>query len=146
MAVQLYTSPRAFSAFDDAFNRTFWRASSNTNAAAENQWRPSVDIRETDGAYLIEAEVPGVDPNSIDVTLDKGVLILKGERQARSDDEAGTVRRNERSFGAFERRFTLPDTADVDTIEAHAAHGVLSLTIAKKGESQPRKIAVKLAD
>ena len=146
MAVQLYTSPRSSLAFDDVFNRTFWRAATHSNAASESQWRPSVDISETDSAYLIEAEVPGVDPNSIDVTLDKGVLTLKGERLARSDDEAGAVRRNERAFGAFERRFTLPDTADVDTIEAQAAHGVLSLTIAKKGESQPRKIAVKLAD
>jgi len=146
MPVQLYTSSRSSSPFDDAFNRTFWRAAANTNAAPVSQWRPAVDIRETDSAYLIETEVPGVDPKSIDVTLDKGVLTLKGERVARSDDEAGAVRRNERAFGTFERRFTLPDTADVDTIEAHAAHGVLSLTIAKKGDSQPRKISVTLAD
>jgi len=146
MALQFYSPSRTYTAFDDAFNRTFWRAAPETSAASANQWRPAIDIRETDNAYLIEAEVPGVDPNSIDITLDKGVLTLKGERLARADDEAGEVRRNERVFGVFERRFTLPDTADVDTIEARAAHGVLSLTIAKKGDSQPRRIEVKLAD
>ncbi len=146
MALHLYNPSRSFAAVDDAFNRTFWRAAANTDAVGASQWRPAIDIRETDSAYLIEAEVPGVDPNTIDVTLDKGVLTLKGERPARADDEAGEVRRNERVFGAFERRFTLPDTADVDTIEARAAHGVLSLTVAKKSEGLPRRIAVKLAD
>jgi len=146
MAIQFYNPSRSIAGYDDVFNRTFWRTADTASGSQSAQWRPAVDIRESESAYLIEAEVPGVNPNSIDVTLDKGVLTLKGERAARADEEAGEVRRNERAFGTFERRFTLPDTADVDTIEARAANGVLSLTIAKKGDSQPRKIAVTQAD
>ncbi|GAB3676816.1 Hsp20/alpha crystallin family protein [Salinisphaera aquimarina] len=146
MAIQFYQPTRPFDAFNDAFNRTFRGASGEPRAADAAAFRPAVDIRETEAAYLIEVEVAGVDPNSIDVTLDKGVLKLNGERVQASDEDAGEIRRSERSYGTFERRFSLPDTADVDTIEARAAHGILYLTIAKKAQSQPRRITVQQAD
>lgn len=107
------------------------------------QWVPAVDVAETENDYRITADVPGVDPKNIDLTVDHGVLTLKGERTAVSEEGANGSRRAERRFGAFVRRFHLPEGADAEHIEAKVEQGVLRLTINKKAESQPRKIAVQ---
>ena len=77
------------------------------------------------------------------MTLDKGVLTLKGERSEEKTDDNGQARYRERRFGSFVRRFSLPETADEENIEARAEHGVLRLTINKKATSEPRRITVR---
>lgn len=114
----------------------------NGNVATAN-WAPAVDIKEDDMAFTLLADVPGVDPDEIEVTMDKGVLTIKGERQSEKKTEEENYKRVERQYGVFYRRFTLPDSADADGIEAHSEHGVLKITIPKQEVAQSRRISVK---
>lgn len=147
MAIQRYPNPAGASSllaqFNNEINRMFTQDSSAFPSLSAGNWSPAVDVRETDQAYFIEAEVPGVSPEDIEVTLEKGVLTLRGSRSEEKTDANGQARYSERMFGEFVRRFSLPETADEDNIEAHAEHGVLRLTINKKPQSAPRRIAVK---
>lgn len=112
-------------------------------SAAETSWTPPVDIKEDESHYYIKADVPGVDPKNIEVTLERGVLTISGERQGESREEANGYRRVERFRGRFTRAFSLPDTADADKVDATVRDGVLQVTINKKESSKPRRIAVR---
>ncbi len=114
----------------------------NGNIATAN-WAPAVDIKEDDKAFTLLADIPGVDPDDIEVTMDKGVLTVKGERQSEKKTEEENYKRVERQYGVFYRRFSLPDSADADSIEAHSEHGVLKITIPKQEVAQSRRISVK---
>ncbi|MDN5939284.1 MAG: Hsp20/alpha crystallin family protein, partial [Salinisphaera sp.] len=94
-------------------------------AEQTSQWVPAVDVTETKDDYRIAADVPGVDPKDIDITVDDGVLTLKGERAAVSEEKTNASRRIERRAGSFVRRFHLPDGADAEHIEAKVEQGVL---------------------
>jgi HSP20 family protein len=83
-------------------------------------WSPSVDITENDNAFVLHADIPGVKPEEIEVSMDNGVLTIKGERKTEEKTEKENFRRVERQYGMFYRRFSLPDTADADKIEAHS--------------------------
>lgn len=143
MALVRYQPSNLLQQFNNEINRMFLRDGADFPTLAGGQWAPAVDVRETEDAYYIEAEVPGINPEDIEVTLDKGVLKLRGERQEANQENDGTLRHIERSYGRFVRRFTLPDSADGDSIEARADHGVLKLVIGKKTASQPRRIEVQ---
>lgn len=108
-----------------------------------SDWVPSVNIKEGKDAYEVSADVPGVDPRDIDVSLEEGVLTVKGERKAENKDEGEGYTRTERVYGNFSRRFTLPDTVDADNISAKTEHGVLTLRIPKKKKALPKKIVVE---
>ncbi len=108
-----------------------------------SHWRPAVDIKEEADRFLITADLPGVDPKDIEITMDHGVLTIKGERQSESSEENEAYKRVERVSGAFYRRFSLPDTADAERIEAKGKDGVLQVTLPKHEKVQPRKIEVK---
>jgi HSP20 family protein len=103
-----------------------------------------VDIREEDKRFVIEADIPGVDPKDIEVNMDKGVLSIRGERKSESKTESGKYSRVERSHGVFYRRFALPDSANPDGISATGRHGVLEIEIPKKPETTPRKIDIRV--
>jgi HSP20 family protein len=111
-------------------------------AAAPATWTPRVDVREEASRFVIVADVPGVDPATIEIQMDKNVLTLKGERKSESHDEGTKLTRVERALGSFERRFTLPESADADAISAAGKHGVLEISIPKKPELAPRRIAI----
>jgi HSP20 family protein len=118
------------------------RYAAGTDAAAD--WVPSVDVKEETERFVIHADVPGVDPKDIEVTLEDGVLTLRGERKSESRTEEDGWRRVERVSGQFLRRFTLPETADAEGISAHGQNGVLEIVIPKLAKAAPRKIAVKV--
>ena len=103
--------------------------------------RPAVEIDELGDRFVISADVPGVDPAAIEITMENGVLSFSGER-ALPQGRGNGSRRSERVYGTFFRRFTLPDTADEDAIEARGENGVLEITIPKKQQLQPKKIRV----
>jgi len=111
-----------------------------------SQWAPHVDIREEDRRFVIEADIPGVDPKDIDVHMDNGILSIRGERRSESTTGGGKYTRVERSHGVFYRRFALPDSADPDGISAAGRHGVLEIEIPKRPETTPRKIDIKTTD
>jgi HSP20 family protein len=113
-------------------------------AGTYNDWVPAIDVQEQEDRYLIRADVPGVEAKDLDITTDKGVLILQGTRETRSDEEQNGVRRAERASGRFYRRFNLPDTADSAAIRADYRHGVLEVSIPKQAEAQPQRIQVKV--
>ncbi|HLQ86213.1 MAG TPA: Hsp20/alpha crystallin family protein [Salinisphaeraceae bacterium] len=143
MALVRYQPSSLLQQFNNEINRMFMRNTEDFPALSRGQWSPAVNVRETEDAYYIEAEVPGIEPKDIEVTLDKGVLRLAGERRDNNDEDDGSLRHVERFYGRFERRFTLPDSADGDNIEARAEQGVLKLAIRKKAASQPRRIEVQ---
>jgi HSP20 family protein len=114
----------------------------NGNIATAN-WAPAVDIKEDDKAFTLLADIPGVDPDEIEVTMDKGVLTIKGERQSEKKTEEENYKRVERQYGVFYRRFTLPDSANAEAIEAQSEHGVLKITMPTQDVPHSRRISVK---
>lgn len=118
-------------------------AADDNSTSAVAEWAPTVDVHEFADRFEITADVPGVDPNEIEITMENGVLSISGSRVTeRSDDSDATARRRERSYGSFYRRFTLPDTADEERVAARSNHGVLEITLPKKAQPQPKKISV----
>ncbi|MFT4198077.1 MAG: Hsp20/alpha crystallin family protein [Pseudoxanthomonas sp.] len=113
------------------------------SAASEAvQWSPRVDVKEEPSRFVILADVPGVDPDAIELQMDKNVLSIRGERAAPALAENERFSRQERRSGAFLRSFTLPETADADAITATGRDGVLEIVIPKRAEAAPRRIQV----
>ncbi len=127
------------------WNQMFDTRPTNTDEQGNlvaSDWVPAVDIKEEDERFVIHAEVPGVDPDSIDVHMEAGVLSISGERHAEGSEERKGYKRVERVRGSFLRRFTLPDTAQADKITANSKNGVLEVVIPKRDQELPRKIKV----
>jgi HSP20 family protein len=124
-------------------NKTLADNDSDYSNVVTSRWSPAVDIKEEADRFLITADLPGVDPKNIEITMDNGVLTIKGERQSEAREEKEGYKRVERASGSFYRRFSLPDTADADRIEAKGKDGVLEVTLPKHEKVRPRKIEVK---
>lgn len=108
-------------------------------------WVPAVDIIEENDRFVLHADVPGVDPKDIDVSMDAGVLTVSGERRSENVTNEAGFRRVERATGRFFRRFNLPDTADAEGIKARSHNGILEVSIPKLPEVQARRITVETA-
>jgi HSP20 family protein len=121
------------------------RAASSTTDNPVADWVPAVDIVEEKDRFVLRADVPGVNPEDIDVSMDSGTLSVSGERRAISPGEDAGVQRLERATGRFLRRFTLPETANADGIAAKCANGILEVSIPKMPEIQARRITVEAA-
>ncbi len=117
--------------------------SDDNNTVAD--WVPAVDIVEEQDKFVLKADVPGVDPADIEVSMDAGVLSVSGERHSETTDESGGLKRVERISGRFYRRFSLPETADAEGIAAKSSNGILEVTIPKQPEVQARRITVEAA-
>lgn len=126
--------------FDEAFTAT--ADSADSDGA---WWIPQVDVHEESERFAVLVDVPGVEPKDIEITAEKGVLTVRGERHARTEESSGAYRRLERRSGKFLRRFTLPDSANLDAISAKHTQGVLEVTIPKQAKLQPRRIDVAAA-
>ncbi len=126
----------AFSGYRTALN-------DENNTVAD--WVPAVDIVEEKEKFVLTADVPGVDPADIEVSMDAGVLSVAGERHTETSDETDGLKRVERISGRFYRRFTLPETADAEGIAAKSSNGILKVTIPKQPEIQARRITVEAA-
>ena len=125
------------------FNRMFERAGdADESTSATAEWAPAVDIEEHADKYVLHADVPGVDPNTIEITLEKGVLTLAGSREKNVEQKSVESRRIERITGRFLRRFTLPESVDAENVKASGKHGVLEIVIPKREAAKPRKITV----
>ena len=115
----------------------------DSSSVVTSHWTPPVDIEETKDRFVLYADIPGVEPGQIGITMDDGVLTIKGERAQESEQDRETFKRMERARGTFYRRFSLPDTADADRISAKGNNGVLEVIIPKQERLQPRKITVE---
>jgi len=108
-------------------------------------WVPAVDIVEHEDKFVLRADVPGVDPADIELSMEGGELTLSGSRISEDPESDGGFRRIERRSGRFLRRFNLPETADAEGISAKGAHGVLEVQIPKQAKVLPRRITVNAA-
>jgi HSP20 family protein len=106
-------------------------------------WAPAVDIKEEPTRFVLYADIPGVDPKDIEISMESGILTIKGERVVTKQEESEGYTRLERSKGRFYRRFALPDTADSDKITAEGKQGVLRVIIPKRDKSPVKKIKVE---
>jgi len=107
-------------------------------------WIPSVDILEKDGNLILRAELPGMTEKQIDLKLEGNTLTLKGERKMENEDKKSNYHRVESFYGSFTRSFRLPDTVDVEKINAEYKNGVLIVTLPQKPEVKPREIPVSV--
>jgi len=119
------------------------RSAADNSNVVTGDWVPAVDIKEEADRFILFADVPGTDPKQIEITMEKGVLTIKGERNGAAQEARQAYKRTERPWGTFYRRFNLPDTADPDKITARTANGVLELIIPKRTLGQARKIQVE---
>ncbi len=117
-------------------------ADNDDSSVVTGHWVPAVDIKEEANQFLIHVDLPGVNPEDIDITMDNGVLMLKGSRHWEKEERRDEYRRTERVRGEFYRRFALPDTANADGIKADYKNGVLLVSIPKQEKALPRRIAV----
>lgn len=132
----------------DRLNRMFARPAVRTNGKETltvADWSPTVDISETDGEYLIKAELPEVKKDDVKVTLEDGILTIQGERRREKDEKTTKYHRVERSYGSFVRSFSLPDQVDESGVKAEYRDGMLNLRIPKSEKAKPRAIEVKVA-
>lgn len=118
-------------------------ATEESGNVATSDWMPAVDIKEEPDRFVVRADIPGVDPKDIDVSMENGILSIKGERKSEHTEEKEGYKRVERAYGSFHRRFTLPESADPERIQAKSRHGTVDVIIPKREAVQPRRIAVE---
>lgn len=104
-------------------------------------WTPAVDVAEHDNEYLVKVELPGVSKDDVKITMQDNVLTIRGEKK---QEKESSYHRVERSYGSFQRSFTLPTTVKNDRIEASYRDGILSITLPKAEEAKPKQIEVKV--
>jgi HSP20 family protein len=113
------------------------------SARPASAFAPAFEVKETNDSFVLRADVPGVEEKDLDIAVHNGVLTISGSRQAEERKEGESYAIYERQYGSFSRSFALPDMADGERVEAGLTNGVLTLTVAKKAEAKPRKIAIK---
>ena len=118
-------------------------AEDNGHSVAD--WVPAVDVVEENDRFVLRADVPGVNPENIDVSMDNGVLAVSGHRENETREDVGGVKRIERLSGRFYRRFSLPESANAEDITARSTNGILEVVIPKQPEVKARRITVESA-
>jgi len=114
-----------------------------TPELSKTNWIPKIDIKEHDNYYIVYADVPGIDPSAIDVSVDNGVLTIKGKKESEKKEEKENYLHVERSSGSFMRQMTLPESVDSSKVKAKSKNGVLEITLPKAEKSTTRKIAIE---
>lgn len=138
---------RELEEMSDRLNRMVARPGTKANgkeALTVADWMPTVDISETAGEYVIQAELPEVKKDDVKVTLEEGVLTIQGQRRQEKDEKTTKYHRIERSYGTFVRSFSLPDQVNESGVKAEFKDGVLNLHIPKSEKAKPRAIEVKV--
>ena len=141
MRLKVWEPFRSFKPFYGDFERGF-----NESGAAsdERSWRPNVDVYETDGSYVLKADLPGMKKEDIKIDVNDNTLTFTGEKKLEEKTEKDNYVRVERSYGSFTRSFTLSDNVDHENIKASYKDGVLEITLAKKEEAKPKEINVEI--
>jgi HSP20 family protein len=140
MAITRWDPFRDLLNLQNDMTRHFGRAYETEGARA---WAPPVDIYETADGYRVVAELPGFGPDDVDVTVNDGMLTIKGERKFYDEVDHENFHRIERRFGSFQRAVSLPSQVQADGVEATFEKGVLTVSIPKADEAKPRRIEIK---
>lgn len=146
MTMIKYDPFRELRGLQDEMNRLFnvgLTRSGNQEDIVRGAWSPSVDIFENKDKIVIEAELAGMKPEEVDVSIENNVITLRGERKFEKNEESENYHRVERSYGSFTRSFTLPRTVISDEADASFENGVLSITLPKREEAKARKVEIK---
>jgi HSP20 family protein len=128
---------------DDLFGRTLGQAV--PGAAQDWMWTPAVEGKHEDGKYMIRVALPGIDPKDVEVFVQDDEMVVKGQRKSENQKDEGHYFARELSYGAFERRFTLPEGVDAEKVTAKFNHGLLEITVPEPVTLEPRKITVEVA-
>ena len=145
MAVVPYRDWMPFNQLQEEINRLFRNLDETETSGATATWVPAVDIYEFEDRFELAVDLPGVNPDEVEITLDRGVLTLSGERKsekAASKEQRDIRVRLERGQGKFHRRFILPESVDTERIAARGRNGVLEISIQKQAKAQPKRIKV----
>ena len=147
MSIIKYDPFRELRSLQDEMNRLFMSNYSQRGASEEGfssgAWNPQVDIFENKDQIVLEAELPGMKPDDVNISIENNILTIHGERKFEKKDEKDNFHRVERSYGSFTRSFTLPPTVSSENANAEFENGVLRLTLAKREEAKPRRIEIK---
>jgi HSP20 family protein len=134
---------RGLSTLQDQFNRLFNESfRTRSEESAVTAWAPAVDIYETPNELVVKADLPDVDEKDIDVRVENNLLTIHGERKFENSVSEENFLRVERTYGAFSRSFSLPNTVNSEAIGAEYKNGVLTVTLPKREESKPRQVKV----
>ena len=128
----------------NAIFQDFGRPEAGSESLAAGNFVPAVDVYEDAQKLVLKLEVPGIPKEALDIRVEGRTLTVKGERKFENEEKEENFHRIERRFGSFVRSFTLPNTVDVENVEANAADGVLSISLNKKPEAKPKQIEVKV--
>jgi HSP20 family protein len=126
------------------FEDSFLRSRDDEEISTQGTCSPVVDIYEKKDSIVLKAEIPGLDKNDFSVTIKENILTIKGEKKQENDVEKDRLHRVERTYGSFERSFTLPKTVDQEKLEAEYRNGVLVITLPKVPEAKPKQIEVSV--
>jgi HSP20 family protein len=129
--------------FNQIFNETFARAFGDHEPTSRS-WVPAVDIYETDQNLVMKAELPGINPDDVEIRVEDNTLYLKGERKLENEVKEENLHRVERSYGTFTRSFALPSSIDSDKVTAEYKDGILTLTMPKREEAKPRTVKINV--
>ena len=138
---------RGLSTLHDQVNRLFNERllQGQGEDSALTTWSPAVDIYETENELVVKADLPDVAEKDIDVRVENNLLTIRGERKFEKSVSEGNYLRVERSYGAFSRSFSLPNTVNAEAIHAEYKNGVLTVTMPKREESKPRQVKVSVS-
>jgi HSP20 family protein len=142
MSLTHYNPWNLFDQLQNEVNRAHTYQAKNEDNVIASDWTPAVDIKEEENQYLLIADIPGVNPNDIEIQMESNVLSIKGERNSELKTEHDGFKRIERKHGIFYRRFTLPEGINAEAIEAKSDNGVLTVSIPKQEVAKPRKITI----
>jgi len=124
------------------FEQTLDRSRGEREGMVAGTWAPAVDIYETPDSIVLQAELPGLSKDDIDIQVRDNVLTLKGERRSEKEVKEGNYLRVERAYGGFQRAFTLPAAVQADKVRAVFRDGVLDVSIPKAEEAKPKQIKI----
>ena len=105
-------------------------------------WAPRVDVEETEKEILVKADLTGVDPKAIEISIESGMLTIRGEKREEKEEREKNYHRVERFSGSFYRAIPLPEGSDPEKVTASSTHGVVTITVPKKAGPSPKKIPV----
>lgn len=127
------------------FGRVTTRPEPDREMLATADWTPSVDISETDTAYLVKGEIPGVKKEDVRVTIQDGMLTIQGERKQEKEEKGKKFHRIERSYGSFVRSFRLPDDTDENKVKAEFKDGMINITLPKSAKAKAKAVEVSVS-
>jgi len=138
-------APTSTSRSFERFNKMMDEFFADGQGEFRSVWLPTVDVKETDKELTFKAELPGLTEDDINVELNAGVLTIRGEREFKEDEEKDDYVRIERSYGAFQRTFSIDVPVEADQIKAEYKQGVLTVTLPKVASANPKRIPVQKA-